>query len=132
MLEAAGKLWHSARALLGNTAELVGLELRQAGISLAVIVGLGVIVGLLGASLWFLLLAAFIVWLIDALLVNWPVTLLIAALINVVLGIGLVFAIKYFTRGLLFEASRRQLFGERCEPDAPTITNSSLTPTESP
>lgn len=131
MLEAVGQLWHSARAVLGNTAELVGLELRHAGISLAVIVGLGLIVGLLAASLWFLLLAALIVWLVDSLLINWPATLLLAALINVVLGIGLVFAIKYFTKGLLFEASRRQLFGEGSQPGNPPTANTPRPATES-
>ncbi len=131
MLEAAGQLWHSARALLSNTAELVGLELRHAGISLALIVGLGVMVGLLAASLWFLLLAALIIWLVEGLLINWPASLLIAALINVVLGIGLAFGIKYFSKGLLFEASRRQLFGESRQPEKPVPANPTFSTTES-
>lgn len=131
MLESAGQLWHSARALLSNTAELVGLELRQAGLSVALIVGLGVIVGLLAASLWFLILAALIIWLIDGLLINWPAALLIAALINVVLGIGLAFGIKYFSKGLLFEASRRQLFGERCQSEKLATADPTLSASES-
>lgn len=87
--------------------------------------------GLLAASLWFLLLAALIVWLIDSLLINWPVALLIAALLNVVLAVGLVFAIKSFTKGLLFEASRRQLFGESSPPAISPTVNPTLNATES-
>ncbi len=124
MLEATASLWHSARAVVRDSTELIGLELRHAGLSLAVIVGLGVVIGLLMASLWFLGLAALMVWLVDSGTASWPATLLLAAMVNVILGVILVFVAKSFAKGLLFEASRRQLFGGTSNHLVPAATPS--------
>lgn len=102
-------------ALLNSAAVLVAIEARKAGLSLAIVVGLGLGIGLLAAAIWFLLLAAAIAYLIETGLA-WSLALALAALVNLVLGVGLVIALKQASQGMMFEVTRRRLFGTKPDP----------------
>lgn len=100
-----------ARTLLGlitETAHLAALEARLAGLSLAVMVAAGIALGITGVSVWLALVAAGAVLLVR-LGLAWEAALLLVALFNLALALGLLKAIVVLSRNLTFRATRRQL-----------------------
>lgn len=128
VLASTAKLWQDLLALLNSAAALVAIEARKAGISLAIVVGLGLGIGLLAAAIWFLLLAAGIAYLIETGLA-WSLAFALAALLNLVLGVGLFIALKQASQGMMFEVTRRQLFGAKPDPQQVTGPTTATVPT---
>lgn len=110
-------LLQRARDTLGDLLALIALEARLAGLSLAIIVGLGVAAALLLCSVWFLILAAAVASLIAAGWA-WGAALLLIAVCNLAMGAVAVISIGRYSRNLLFAKTRRQLFGARGSDDA--------------
>jgi uncharacterized membrane protein YqjE len=105
--EVAG-LWHELRELAHDQLRLAALETQQAGVSLAMMLGLGVIVAVLIVTAWLTLVAAGVLWMIDS-DIAWPLSLLAAIIVNLVAATGLVLVIRRISRNLLFSATRRRL-----------------------
>ncbi len=101
-------LLRTARSIFDDLSTLVALETRLAVLSAAMIVGLGLAVGLLFVTAWLLLMAGLAWWLVQSGL-GWGAALLCIALINALAGAGLVVPIIKLSRNLLFEATRRQI-----------------------
>jgi hypothetical protein len=91
--------------------EMVALESRLAGVTLAVIAGLALAVGVLGLTTWGLLIAAGVRGLM-ALGIGTSAALLIAAGANAVVAVALLFLIPRLSQRLTFRATRRALQGE--------------------
>ena len=96
------------RSISDDLFTLVTLEARLAGLSIAMILGLGLAAGLLFLTAWLLLMAGLALWLVHVGL-GWGGALLCIALINAMTGAGLVVLIIKLSRNLLFEATRRQV-----------------------
>ena len=110
-LSAGAKLslaWSSVKGLVQNHALLAVLELQRAGISLVKMVAAGIIISILAVSAWMALVAAAVVWAVGA-GANWGIALLVAAILNVAIAVGLGFWAKSQIPDLLFAATLRQL-----------------------
>ncbi len=101
-------LLRTIRSIFDDLSTLIALEARLAVLSAAMIVGLGLAVGLLFVTAWLLLMAGLAWWLVQWGL-GWGAALLCIALINALTGAGLVVSIIKLSRNLLFEATRRQM-----------------------
>src|SRR5262249_44811789 len=88
--------------------ELAALEARRAATSLARMLSAAVVVSLLVTTAWLALVASAIVWATDT-GIGWPLALIIAAVVNLVLAAGVVFWIRGHVDELLFAATLRQL-----------------------
>src|SRR3972149_7098491 len=99
----------SARALGERFLTLVTLEGRQAGFSLAWMLGLALAAAMLAVTGWLAMLACVVLALVQNDIVGWGWALAIAALLNFALAGGLVFMVTQRSRHLLFPATRRQL-----------------------
>jgi uncharacterized membrane protein YqjE len=87
---------------------LAVLEVQRAGISLVKMVAAGIVISILVVSAWMGLVAAAVVWAIGE-GANWALAILIAALVNIGVAIGLAFWAKKQVPDLLFAATLRQL-----------------------
>jgi uncharacterized membrane protein YqjE len=100
--------WTNIRALVQDHALLAVLEVQRAGISLVKMVAAGIVISILVVSAWMGLVAAAVVWAIGE-GANWALAILIAALVNIGVAIGLAFWAKKQVPDLLFAATLRQL-----------------------
>lgn len=101
----------SLRDYTGAVLEMAALESRLAGLTLAVIAGLALAIGVLGLTTWGLLIAAGVRGLMA---LGWStgVALLVAAAANAVVAVGLLAVIPPLSRRLTFRATRRALKGD--------------------
>jgi uncharacterized membrane protein YqjE len=98
----------NVRGLVQNHALLAVLELQRAGISLVKMVAAGIVISILVVSAWMGLVAAAVVWAVGA-GANWSIALLVAAIVNVAVAVGLAIWAKSQIPDLLFAATLRQL-----------------------
>jgi len=109
--------WMNVKGLIQNHALLAVLELQRAGISLVKMLAAGIVITILVVSAWMGLVAAAVVWAVGA-GANWSVALLVAAIANIAIAVGLGFWAKSQIPDLLFAATLRQL-----RKDAPHLEN---------
>lgn len=100
----------SLKESIRDSADLLALEARQAGISAALMLGLAVAIALLSVTTWLLLIAA-LVAAIAATPLGFAGALAIAAIINIIAAVPLLVVIRASSRKLTFPATRRQLRG---------------------
>jgi uncharacterized membrane protein YqjE len=100
--------WTNIRSIVQDHALLAVLEVQRAGISLVKMVAAGIVISILVVSAWMGLVAAAVVWAIGE-GANWALAILIAALVNIGVAIGLAFWAKKQVPDLLFAATLRQL-----------------------
>jgi uncharacterized membrane protein YqjE len=100
--------WANVKALLQDHALLAVLEVQRAGVSLIKIIIAGIVISILVVSAWMGLVAAAIGAAVGA-GANWALAVLIAALVNIALAVGLAFWAKKQVPDLLFSATLRQL-----------------------
>jgi hypothetical protein len=101
----------SVRSLSERFFTLVTLEGKQAGLSLAWMLGLALAAAVLLITGWLALLACIVLTLVQNDIVGWGWALSIAALLNFAGAGSLVFMVIQMSRNLLFPATRRQLKG---------------------
>ena len=105
----ASALIASVRALGESFLTLAMLEGKQAGLSLAWILGLALATAVLALTGWFALLACVMLSLTQNGIVGWGWALSIAALLSFAGAGGLVLLMVQRSGDLLFAATRRQL-----------------------
>lgn len=88
---------------------LVTLEGKQAGISLAFMLGFGVAAAVLVITGWLALIACVVVALVENDVMGWPWALVLAAFLSFAGAAGLVVLLIQRSEDLLFAATRRQL-----------------------
>ena len=101
-------VWTNVKGLVQDHALLAVLELQRAGISFVKMVAAGIIISILIVSAWMGFVAAAVVWAVGA-GANWSVALVVAAIVNIVVAIGLALWAKRQVPDLLFAATLRQL-----------------------
>jgi hypothetical protein len=99
----------SVRGWLDNFLHLAVLEGKRAGIGLAVMLGFSVGATILLVSGWLALVGSAVVAVVEADILGWAWSLLIAALLSFAGAGGLVFLAIKRSKDLLFCATRRQL-----------------------
>jgi len=99
----------SVRALGERFLTLVTLEGKQAGLSLAWMLGLALAAAVLAITGWLAMLACVVLALVQNDIVGWEWALSIAALLSFAGAGGLVFMVIQRSRCLLFLGTRRQL-----------------------
>lgn len=99
----------TVRTLADRFLALALLEGKQAGISLAFMVGSAIAAAVLIITAWLALVAMAVVALATNDLVSWPVALFIAAILCVAGAGGLGWFIMARSKDLMFTATRRQL-----------------------
>jgi uncharacterized membrane protein YqjE len=100
--------WSSMRALVQDHAVLALLEVQRAGISLVKMIAAAIIISMLAITAWTGIVAAAVVWAVDA-GANWAIAIFLAALANIALAVGLGFWAKKQVPDVLFAATMRQL-----------------------
>jgi uncharacterized membrane protein YqjE len=100
--------WTNVKGLVHDHALLAVLELQRAGVSFVKMVAAGIIISILVVSAWMALVAAAVVWAVGA-GANWSVALVVAAVVNIAVGVGLAFWARNQIPDLLFAATLRQL-----------------------
>ncbi len=100
--------WTNLKGLVQDHALLALLEVQRAGISLVKIIIAGIIISILVVSAWMALVAAAVVWAIGA-GASFGLAILIAALANIAVAVGLAFWARSQVPDLLFAATLRQL-----------------------
>lgn len=100
----------SLKDSIRDSADLLALEARQAGISAALMLGLAVAVALLAVTTWLLLMAALVAAMATTAL-GFAGALAIAAVLNAVAALPLALVIRASSGKLTFPATRRQLRG---------------------
>jgi uncharacterized membrane protein YqjE len=108
--------WTNVKALVQDHALLAVLELQRAGISLVKMVAAAIIISILIVSAWMGLVTAAVVWAVGA-GANWGLAILIAAIVNIVIAVGLAFWAKSQIPDLLFAATLRQLRKDMPRPE---------------
>jgi uncharacterized membrane protein YqjE len=98
----------NVKALIQDQALLAVLEVQRAGVSLVKIIIAGIVISILIVSAWMGIVAAAVGWAVGA-GANWALAILIAALVNVAVAVGLGFWAKKQVPDLLFSATLRQL-----------------------
>jgi uncharacterized membrane protein YqjE len=96
------------KGLVQDHALLAVLEVQRAGISLVKMIAAAIVISILVVSAWMAIVAAAVVWAVGA-GANWGLAILIAALVNVAVAVGLAFWAKKQIPDLLFSATVRQL-----------------------
>lgn len=112
ILEAIEVALAEMRNLVRGHATLAVLELQQAGLGLARLIAVTLMVAVLVVTGWLALLTAFIVW-ASGESISWPALFLIAAALNIVFAIGLAVWAKGTFPQLPFAATLRQLRSDR-------------------
>jgi uncharacterized membrane protein YqjE len=110
LLRRAAMLVGDMRELACDHLELAALEARRAGSELIRMLCAAVAISILLTTAWLALIAGGIVWATNAGM-SWSSALLIAAILNVVIGAILAWWIRSNAQEPLFEASLRQLRG---------------------
>jgi uncharacterized membrane protein YqjE len=105
----------SARGMLSNLLDLFTLEVRRAGLTLALMLACGALGAILIAAAWLGLMAALVLWAV-ALGITWEAALAAAAVANLAVAGALFWLCARVSRDLLFAATRRQLEPNRPEP----------------
>jgi uncharacterized membrane protein YqjE len=100
--------WTNVRALVQDHALLAVLELQRAGISLVKMIVAGIVISILVVSAWMGLVAAVVVWAVGE-GVSWGAALLVVAIVNIAVAVGLAFWARKQIPDLLFAATLRQL-----------------------
>ena len=100
--------WTNVKGLVQDHALLAVLELQRAGVSFVKMVAAGIIISILVVSAWMGFVAAAVVWAVGA-GANWSVALVVAAIVNIAVAIGLAMWAKKQVPDLLFAATLRQL-----------------------
>jgi uncharacterized membrane protein YqjE len=111
----APSLAHRITALVRDTGnlvrdhlELAALDVHRAAIGLTKILTAAVVISILAVTAWITFVASAIVWATDN-GVSWPVALVVAGVINLVVAVGLAFWAKSQVDELAFAATLRQL-----------------------
>lgn len=107
----AGSFFTSLRTLVAEFMHLVLLEAKQAGISIALMLGFGFAAGILIITGWLAVVGAIVAALAHFEIIGWTWGLLIAALLSFAGSAALGFLIYQHAGNLLFPATRRQLAG---------------------
>ena len=94
--------------LVRDHLELAALDAHRAAIGLTKVLTAAVVVSILVVTAWLSFVASGIVWATDA-GISWPVALVIAGALNLVLAAGLVFWIRGQKDELAFSATLRQV-----------------------
>jgi uncharacterized membrane protein YqjE len=100
--------WANLKALVQDHALLAMLEVQRAGVSLMKMIIAGIVISILVVSGWMGIVAAIVGGAIGA-GANWAVAILVAALVNLAVAVGLAFWAKQQLPDLLFSATVRQL-----------------------
>jgi len=100
-------LVRDAGSLARDHLELAALDAHRAAVGLTKILTAAVVVSILAVTAWLAFVASAIVWATDN-GVSWPLALVIAGVLNLVVAGGLVFWIKSQTGELAFAATLRQ------------------------
>lgn len=110
--ESEGSLFTTWRQIASDFLDLVSLEFKLAGVSLAVMVALGMGAALLLITAWLLLVAAIACWIMipDT---AWPGTLGIIALVNIIAAVTLGVLMRKRSGDLAFIRTRRQFAPKR-------------------
>ena len=98
----------SVREFGNHVLNLITLEGKRAGLSLAFMVGFAVAASVLVITGWLALIACVVLALVLHDIVGWPWALLIAALLSFAGAAGLAMLLIERSKGLLFTATRRQ------------------------
>ena len=107
--EEVGNLFASARRVVWSYVDLVSLETRRAGMTLAWMAAWSGVAALLISSAWLALMGATAFWAV-AQGYSWAQVLVTIALLNAVIATGAIFlVVARMSRQLLFPATRRQL-----------------------
>jgi hypothetical protein len=101
-------LVRDAGYLVRDHLELAALDAHKAAVGLTKILTAAVIISILAVTAWLAFVASAIVWATDA-GVSWPVALVIAGVINLVVAGGLAFWAKSQVGEVAFGATLRQL-----------------------
>jgi hypothetical protein len=104
-------LFRQARRLAADYAQLAVLDACEAGVQLAWLLSIVVAVSVLVTTAWLACVVAVVVWLLAA-GTSWPLALIIAALCNIVAGVGLLWWLRSRMTEWPFSATLRQLRGE--------------------
>ena len=96
------------KGLVQDHALLAVLEVQRAGISLVKMIAAAIVISILVVSAWMAIVAAAVVWAVGA-GANWGLAILIAALVNIAIAVGVAFWAKKQIPDLLFSATVRQL-----------------------
>lgn len=112
----------SIHLLLTRFSNLAALELRQAGIGMAMMLGFGIAAGMLLVTAWLGIIAWLVLFFVRSGAIGWPTAVGVAVLLCLA-GAALMsaFAIKR-SKDLLVPATRRQLHLQR-EPHATAQSN---------
>jgi Putative Actinobacterial Holin-X, holin superfamily III len=110
--EAIERTLREMRHLAREHATLAVLEMQRAGLDLARLIAVTLVVALLGVTAWLALLAALLVWGAGERL-SWPALLLIVAALNIAPAILLAVWAKGFFSAVPFAATLRQLGANR-------------------
>jgi len=103
--------WANLQGLGRDYALLAVLELQRAGIGLALILAAGVIVAVLIVTAWTALVAGVVVWAIQS-GTSWPMALAVAAAVNILIAILMIFQMRQHVTQIFLGATLRQLRGE--------------------
>lgn len=117
--------WTNVKGLVQDHALLAVLELQRAGISFVKMVAAGIIISILIVTAWMGLVAAAVVSAVGA-GANWSVALVVAAVVNIAVAVGLAFWAKKQTPDLLFAATLRQLKKDVPHPEKEDAPNRSV------
>ena len=109
--ELIGLFFAEGRALVSDYAELAVLDARRAAIHLAWILACVLIAAVLVATAWIGGVAALVVWMLGT-GISWAGAIALAALLNVVGAVALLFWMRHLLIELPFAALLRQLRGE--------------------
>jgi len=107
----AHSLWTNTRTLVRDQTLLALLEVQRAGMGFVKIVAAAVIISVLAVSAWMALITALVIWAVGAGL-NVGIAIVVAAVLNIVAAVALIFWIKAQIPELMFAATVRQLKGE--------------------
>jgi uncharacterized membrane protein YqjE len=98
----------NVKALVQDHALLAVLEVQRAGISLVKMMVAGIVISILVVSAWMGIVAAIVAWAVGE-GANWALAILIAAVVNIAIAVGLALWAKKQVPDLLFAATVRQL-----------------------
>lgn len=118
--ESVAAAWHELRGLVHEHLQLLALETQQAGRNLVWMFAFAVVASLLSAAAWFGLVAAGVLALVAA-GISEPFATLAGAIVNALLAMALVLAIRRRSMALGFPATLRSI---RPSPDAVTRQSS--------
>jgi uncharacterized membrane protein YqjE len=110
LLAQAGQFWEELRGLAHDQFELLALELRQACSRFAFMVALALAATALAATVWLLLIAAAVFWMVE-LGASPAAALLATAALNIAAAAGCVLLLRRESREMPFAATLRSLLG---------------------